>query len=107
VITCHRKRDREGIDAAGVLGRFRGVAVHDAWVRYDSYVNAGHQLPQRELAAVADAAGPEAVWCWATQAGDALVAMQKLVADAIDVMTSRKAERRNLLDDGGDRHQRR
>ena len=37
---------------------------------------------QRELQAVADTAGPEADWCWATQAG-ALVAMQTLVAEAI------------------------
>jgi transposase len=60
--------------------------VHDAWAPYDTYVDAEHQLccahAQRELAAVADAAGPDADWCWAAQAGDALVAMQKLVADA-------------------------
>jgi hypothetical protein len=31
LITCHTKRGREGIDDAGVLGRFRGVAVRDAW----------------------------------------------------------------------------
>jgi transposase len=34
------------------------------------------------LQAVADAAGPDVEWCWATRAADALVAMQKLVADA-------------------------
>lgn len=89
LITCHAKRGSEGIDAAGVLSRFRGVAVHDAWAAYDSYVDAEHQLccahAQRELAAVADAAGPEADWCWATQAGDALVALQKLVAEAIAI----------------------
>ncbi|MCA1708239.1 MAG: IS66 family transposase [Actinobacteria bacterium] len=37
LITCHRKRGREGIDDAGVLGRFCGVAVHDAWAPYDTY----------------------------------------------------------------------
>jgi hypothetical protein len=31
LITCHTKRGREGIDDAGVLGRFRGVPVRDAW----------------------------------------------------------------------------
>jgi transposase len=31
LITCHPTRGRNGIDAAGVLGRFSGVAVHDAW----------------------------------------------------------------------------
>jgi hypothetical protein len=67
------------------------VAVHDAWAPYDTYVNADHQLccahALRELQAVtdtmADTAGPDAEWCWATQAADALVAMQKLVDDAV------------------------
>jgi transposase len=87
LITCHPKRGREGIDAAGVLDRFRGVAVHDAWAPYDSYVDVEHQLccahVQRELQAVTDTAEPDVDWCWATQAHDALVTMQKLVADAI------------------------
>jgi transposase len=86
LITCHPQRGRAGINDAGVLGRFRGVAVHDAWAPYDTYVDVAHQLccahALRELAAVADAAGPDVDWCWATQAADALVAMQKLVADA-------------------------
>jgi transposase len=36
----------------------------------------------RELAAVTDTAPTDADWCWATQAADALVAAQKLVAEA-------------------------
>jgi transposase len=87
LITCHPKRGNEGIDAAGVLTRFRGVAVHDAWAPYDSHVDVEHQLccahALRELQAVADTAEPDADWCWATQASDALVAIQKLVVDAI------------------------
>jgi transposase-like protein len=87
LITCHPKRGTKGIDDAGVLGRFRGVAVHDAWAPYDTYVDVEHQLccahALRELAGVADAAPSDADWCWATQAADALVAMQKLVAEAI------------------------
>ncbi|RJQ89679.1 IS66 family transposase [Amycolatopsis panacis] len=86
LITCHPKRGSEGIDDAGVLSRFRGVAVHDAWAPYDSYVDVEHQLccahALRELQAVADTM-PDADWCWATQAADALVAMQKLVGQAI------------------------
>lgn len=88
LITCHPKRGTEGIDDAGVLDRFRGVAVHDAWAPYDTYADVEHQLccahALRELQAVADTADPEADWCWATQAADALVAMQKLVDDAIE-----------------------
>jgi transposase len=87
LLTCHRRRGRQGIDEAGVLTRFRGVAVHDAWAPYDTYVDTEHQLccahALRELAAVADTAGPDADWCWATQASDALVEMQKLIAQAI------------------------
>jgi transposase len=86
LITCHSKRGRGGIDDAGVLRRFRGVAVHDAWAPYDTYVDAEHQLccahALRELAGVADTT-PDAHWCWATQAADALVAIQKLVTEAI------------------------
>ena len=86
LITCHPKRGCEGIDDAGVLGRFRGVAVHDAWAPYDTYAEVGHQLccahALRELAGVADAAPADAPWCWAIQAADAIVAMQKLVTEA-------------------------
>ncbi len=89
LITCHAKRGRTGIDDAGVLGRFRGIAVHDAWAPYDTYVGVEHQLccahALRELQAVAETAPPDTQWCWATQAADALVAMQTLVADAIAV----------------------
>jgi transposase len=91
LITCHPRRGRDGINDAGVLGRFRGVAVHDAWAPYDSYLDTEHQLccahALRELQGVvdsaADTAAGEQQWCWATQAGDALVAMQRLVADAV------------------------
>jgi transposase len=86
LITCHPKRGKAGMDAAGVLGRFCGVAVHDAWAPYDTYLDITHQLccahALRELTAVAQTA-PEDTWCWASQAADALVAMQTLVANAI------------------------
>ena len=87
LITCHPRRGTKGIDDAGVLGRFRGVAVHDAWAPYDTYVDVEHQLccahALRELAGRRRHRRPNADWCWATQAADALVAMQQLVDDAI------------------------
>lgn len=87
LITCHAKRGCEGIDDAGVLGRFRGVAVHDAWAPYDTYADVEHQLccahALRELQGVSDAAPGDAPWCWANQAADALIALQKLVTEAI------------------------
>jgi transposase len=86
LISCHPNRGRKGIDEAGVLGRFQGLAVHDAWAPYDTYPGVEHQLccahALRELQAVADTAPPGAQWCWATQAADALVAMQRLAAQA-------------------------
>jgi transposase len=87
LITCHPRRGRDGINDAGVLGRVSGVAVHDAWAPYDSYLEPAHQLccahALRELQGVADLAAGEQQWCWATQAADALVAMQQLVAEAV------------------------
>jgi transposase len=87
LITCHRKRGRQGIDDNGVLPRFTGVAVHDAWAPYDTYLDPAHQLccahALRELQGVADTAAPDAACCWATQASDALVAMQRLANEAI------------------------
>jgi hypothetical protein len=61
--------------------------VHDAWAPYNTYTDVEHQLccahALRELAAVADTEPSDADWCWAGQAADALVAMQKLFADVI------------------------
>jgi hypothetical protein len=86
LITCHPKRGRTGIDNAGVLNRFRGIAVHDAWAPYDTYLDVEHQLccahALRELAGVAETTSPDKDWCWATQVADALVAMQHLVTEA-------------------------
>jgi transposase len=87
LVTCHPKRGKAGIDDLGVLGRLRGVAVHDAWAPYDTYGDPQHQLccahALRELQAVADTT-PTGQWCWATQTADALVAMQKLVDQAAE-----------------------
>ena len=34
--TVHPKRGTEGMNAAGVLPAFAGIAVHDAWAPYDT-----------------------------------------------------------------------
>ena len=86
LLTVHPKRGRQAIEAMGILPSFAGIAVHDAWAPYDSYINASHQLccahALRELQAVSDAA-PDGQWCWATQAAEAITAMQQLVSEAI------------------------
>jgi transposase len=44
LVCCHPRRGVEAMKALGVLPGFRGVAVHDAWAPYDTYVDAEHQL---------------------------------------------------------------
>lgn len=92
LVGCHPKRGTAGIDNLGVLGRLRGVAVHDAWAPYDTYPDVQHQLccahALRELQAVADTT-PTGQWCWATQAASALVAMQELVDQAAEAGQNR------------------
>jgi transposase len=86
LLMVHPRRGKQAMEAMGVLPSFAGVAIHDAWAPYDSYTGAGHQLccahALRELQAVTGAARP-GEWCWATQAAEALTAMQKLVGEAI------------------------
>src|SRR3954465_5189572 len=89
---CHRKRGTEGIDAAGVLPAFTGIAVHDAFAPYARYPAVTHALCNahllRELIAVVDhaTAHPRTDadmppgWCWAQQVIDALLAL-KAVTD--------------------------
>ncbi|MEC3974525.1 IS66 family transposase [Amycolatopsis sp. H20-H5] len=88
LITVHRRRGTKGMDHAGVLSGFTGVAVHDAWAPYDTYSRVTHALCNshvlRELQAVTDLAPADGAWCWATQVTDALLALKKLVAAAIE-----------------------
>jgi len=82
LITVHERRGTRGMDAAGVLPAFAGIAVHDAWAPYDTYSQlAGHALCNahalRELQAVIDASAP-GQWCWAGQAAGALRQMKHL-----------------------------
>jgi transposase len=85
LLMVHPRRGTEAMKAMGVLPRFTGVAVHDAWAPYDTYTGPEHQLccahALRELQAVTDAA-PAGQWCWAAQAAGALTAMQDLVRAA-------------------------
>ena len=59
--TVHPKRGTEAMDAAGVLGNFAGVAVHDGWRPYRRYQALAHGLCNahhlRELTAAAEQPG--------------------------------------------------
>jgi hypothetical protein len=86
LLTVHRRRGREGADAAGVLPSFTGIAVHDAWAPYDTYRAANHALCNahllRELIAVTETgrAGDKA---WATAAIETILALKKAVEGAM------------------------
>jgi transposase len=87
LLTVHPRRGVKGMDAAGVLPRFTGVAVHDAWAPYDTYTGATHALCNahavRELVYVVDTA-PVQVADLATQAIDAMVKLKELAGEARD-----------------------
>ena len=87
LLTVHPRRGVKGMDAAAVLPRFTGVAVHDAWAPYDTYTGATHALCNahavRELVYVADTA-PAPVADLATQAIDATVKIKELAGQAHD-----------------------
>jgi transposase len=87
LITVHDKRGTAGMDAAGVLPHFTGIAVHDGWAPYDTYTAATHARCNahllRELQSVIDQAGQDTGWCWAEQAADALLDMKALVDEAL------------------------
>ena len=84
LVTVHAKRGRDGMDAAGVLPGFGGIACHDAWAPYDCYDCGGHALccahVLRELTAVTET-GTDRDVTWARQAIEALLALKK-AADA-------------------------
>jgi transposase len=90
-LSCHRRRGKEGIDAAGVLPGFTGILVHDAFTPYARYPAARHALCNahllRELIAVVDHyavhSSPSSSdlltgWCWAAQVIDALLALKAI-----------------------------
>jgi transposase len=82
LVTVHEKRGKDGMNAAGVLPAFGGIACHDAWAPpHDCYSGvAGHALcgahVLRELAAVTEA-GTDADVIWARQAIEALPALRR------------------------------
>ena len=81
LVTVHAKRGTAGMDAAGVLPAFAGIACHDAWAPYDSYHGAaGHALCNahllRELTAVTETGTADDV-IWARRAIDALLELKQ------------------------------
>jgi transposase len=80
LVTVHARRGTRGMDAAGVLPAFAGIAVHDAWAPYDTYTGVtAHALCNshvlRELIAVTET-GTGLDVLWAQQAIDALLTLK-------------------------------
>jgi transposase len=98
LISVHRRRGREGIDAHGVLNHYAGVIVHDAWRPYDCYRDAVHALSNshllRELQQVIDVCD-ETGRAWAEQAQHALLELNALAAAGNGVDDARLAELRS------------
>ena len=96
LLAVHPKRGTKAMDAIGVLPRFTGVGVHDAWAPYDTYPNMIHALCNahalRELIYVTDTAtGPVAEY--AQQAATALRRLNRLIADTRTAEQAPDAER--------------
>jgi transposase len=83
----HDKRGNDGIDHAGVLPNFRGVAVHDGWKAYRRYQGVRHALCNahhlRELQAVIEHDLDNAQ-SWARQMDRLLRDLHDAVAAATD-----------------------
>lgn len=79
--TWHKKRGKAGMDQAGVLPHFGGIAVHDGWSSYHHYgclhalCNAHHL---RELTALYEQEGQP----WAAQMRSLLVEIKRAVEHA-------------------------
>lgn len=85
LLAVHPKRGTKAMGAIGVLPKFTGIGVHDAWAPYDTYPNMIHALCNahalRELIYVTDTAtGP--ITDHAGQAATALRRLNRLIADA-------------------------
>lgn len=83
----HDKRGHDGLDYAGVLPDFAGVAVHDGFKPYRRYSSARHALCNahhlRELQAVIES-DPEGKQSWARAIDRLLRDLQRAVATATD-----------------------
>ena len=65
----HSRRGKVAIDEAGILPSYRGVAIHDHWEAYNSYLSCSHAFCNchhlRELTQVSEQEGTS----WAKDAG--------------------------------------
>jgi hypothetical protein len=73
LFSVHAKRGKVAMDAAGVLPRFGGVAVHDGWAPYWRYQDVTHALCGAHLLRELEAIGEEPGQGWAAGMAELLV----------------------------------
>jgi transposase len=80
----HDRRGTEGIDHAGVLPHFQGIAIHDGWPQYRAYTSVTHALCNahhlRELLAIIE--GDPEGQSWAAKIDMLLRALHATVEQA-------------------------
>jgi transposase len=95
--SLHDKRGFDGLDHAGVLPNFTGVAVHDGFKPYRKYTHLQHALCNvhhlRELLGVTEQAPDDSQQAWAVQ-------MDRLLRDLRTAVLDARATGRNRLDPG-------
>jgi len=95
VLSLHDKRGYDGLDAAGVLPDFHGVAVHDGFKPYRRYRDMQHALCNvhhlRELQGIIEAHPDEPEQAWA-------IRMDKLLRDLHATVLSAKTRQEDWLD---------
>lgn len=86
IYSLHDKRGFDGLDHAGVLPAFAGVAVHDGFKPYRRYTNAQHALCNvhhlRELLGVIEQAPEDPQQAWAVRTDRLLRELHASVRDA-------------------------
>jgi transposase len=99
LFSLHDKRGFDGLDHAGVLPAFSGIAVHDGFKPYRRYTNAKHALCNvhhlRELLGVIEPDPADPKIAWAVRIDRLLRDLQTAVADA--KATGRERLNRNEL----------
>jgi hypothetical protein len=82
----HDRRGTEGIDNAGVMPHYHGIAVHDGWPQYRSYTQATHALCNahhlRELLGVIEQHTDDGQQSWANHMDALLRALHEEVKAA-------------------------
>lgn len=92
--TVSDRRGCEGINQAGVLPDFSGVAVHDGWTPYRSYESCDHALCGAHHLRELQAATETGCQPWAKDMGALLVEIAREVEDAVGHGSERLCEGR-------------